>query len=99
MPIEEQILAILRAQKAELHGRGAKHAALFSSVARDDARAESDIDILVELEPDGKRTVFGYAGLKLRIAELFSSPLDVIDKHRIKPDLREPVESDAIDAF
>jgi hypothetical protein len=42
-----------------------RHAALFGSVARDEARADSDLDILIELDPALKIDAFEYAGLAL----------------------------------
>ena len=96
---KEQVLEILRAHETELHRRGVRHAALFGSVARGEADEKSDIDILIELEPDSKRTLFGYAGLKRAVAALFPGPVDVIDKRRLKPGLLEPVETEVVYAF
>jgi len=47
----EEIIATLRAHQAELHRRGVRHAALFGSLARGEAKRTSDIDILIELDP------------------------------------------------
>ena len=43
-----ETLALLQAHQAELQRRGVRHAAVFGSVARGDARPESDTDILIE---------------------------------------------------
>lgn len=79
--------------------RGIRHAALFGSVARGDNRPDSDIDILVEFDPDAHVTVFDYIGVKDFIAALFSEPVDVIDREALKPHLRRPSEQDAVYAF
>jgi predicted nucleotidyltransferase len=100
MPMnKEQILSILRAHETELHRRGVKHAALFGSVARGDERSDSDIDILIELEPNERRTSFGYAGIKRIVADLFPGPVDVVDRKRLPTPLRENVYKDLVDAF
>ena len=96
---KEQVLAILRSHEAELQSHGIRHAALFGSVARGEQGPDSDIDILIELEPDDKRSVYGYVGLTRVVAELFSVPVDVVDKWHLKPDLVDDVSADAIYVF
>ena len=46
------ILATLRAHAEDLRRRGIVHASVFGSVARGEDRPNSDVDIMVELEPD-----------------------------------------------
>jgi len=48
----EEAIATLCAHEGELRRRGVLHAALFGSVARDEAKPTSDIDILIEVAPD-----------------------------------------------
>ena len=45
-------LDILRTNEAELRRRGVLHAALFGSVARGEARADSDFDDLFPIQVD-----------------------------------------------
>ena len=82
-----------------MRAHGVRHAALFGSVARDEQRPDSDIDILVELDPAVVLTVFDYAGSKDYVASLFQGPVDVIDRAALKPRLRPLAAADAIDAF
>lgn len=95
----EQAIAVLRAHEAELRRRGVRRAALFGSVARGSATAASDIDILIELEPDAPIDLYAYAGIKRYIADLFSEPVDVVDRDALKPYLRVPAITDAVYAF
>jgi predicted nucleotidyltransferase len=94
-----EVIATLQRHADALRARGVRHAALFGSVARGEAGPESDLDILVELDPEAKLDVFAYAGLKRFIAELFDGPVDVVNLAAIKPSLRGPASSDAIYAF
>ena len=48
----DDVLEMLRTHESELRRLGVSHAAVFGSVARSEARADSDIDVLVELDPD-----------------------------------------------
>ena len=72
---------------------------MFGSVARGENRPDSDIDILVEFDPDARVTVFDYVGVKDYIAGLFEQLVDVIDRDALKPHLREPSARDAVYAF
>jgi hypothetical protein len=95
----EQVLAALRDAEDALRARGVAHAALFGSMARGDNRPDSDIDILIEFDPDAHVTVFDYAGVQEYIAGLFAQPVDVIDREALKPHLRRPSARDALYAF
>jgi uncharacterized protein len=95
----QEVLGTLRRSERTLRARGIAHAALFGSVARGDNRPDSDIDILIEFDPNAHVTVFDYVGVKDYIASLFSQPVDVIDREALKPHLRAPSERDAVYAF
>jgi predicted nucleotidyltransferase len=47
----DTVLETLRAHEGELRRLGMSHAAVFGSVARGEARMDSDVDVLVELDP------------------------------------------------
>jgi predicted nucleotidyltransferase len=94
----EDVLSILRRYEGDLRARGVRRAALFGSVARGENRPESDIDIMIEIEPEADIGVFEYAEIKQYIASLFDGPVDVVSKDNLKPFIR-PAVADAIYAF
>jgi predicted nucleotidyltransferase len=96
---KERALETLRHHAGALRARGVQRAALFGSVARGEATSNSDIDILVELDPAARLDVFRYAGLKRYIEELFDAPVDVVSRAGLKPHLRTSVMDHAIYAF
>jgi predicted nucleotidyltransferase len=96
---KEAIIAVLRENEAPLRARGVAHAALFGSRARGDARPDSDIDILIETEPDALEDVYSYVALKAFIAGLFQEPVDVVDRGFLKPLVRPPAEASAVYTF
>ena len=62
-------------------GRGIKRLAVFGSALREDFGPESDVDVLVEFEPNRIPGLLGVAGMELELSELFSGR---------KVDLRTP---------
>jgi predicted nucleotidyltransferase len=72
---------------------------LIGSVARGDNRLDSDIDIMIEIDPDARITVFDYVDLKEYIAKLFDEPVDVVSREGLKSYVRPAATADAIYAF
>jgi uncharacterized protein len=95
----EDVLRTLRTHESELRQLGVSHAAVFGSVARGDARADSDIDVLVELDEHRSMGIFEYARLKLAINKLLDGAGDVVNRRTLKPLLRDSILRDAIHAF
>ena len=95
----EEIIARLRENEAALRMRGVAHAALFGSRARGDQEPESDTDIMIDIDPAARITVFDYAGLKSYIAALFDGPVDVVNRDGLKPYVKPAASADADYAF
>ena len=95
----EQVIATLRAHEADLRTRGVLHAALFGSVARDEGNPDSDIDILIEIEPQAPVGLFEYVGITQYLADLFPNRVDVANRSCLKALVRPSAERDAVYAF
>lgn len=74
--------------------RGAHHVRVFGSVARGDEHADSDIDLLVDL--DGGIGLVGLAGLTRELTELLGVAVDVVPADTLKPRIRNEVFAQAI---
>jgi uncharacterized protein len=96
---KEQILDRLRENEAALKARGVSHAALFGSRARGDDHQDSDIDIMVEINPDTPVGLFEYVSIVHSIEALFPIRVDVSDRTAIKRHVRPSAEREAIYAF
>ena len=95
----DDVLETLRTHKTELRRFGVSHAAVFGSVARGEARADSDIDVLVELDQDRPMGIFEYARLKLYINEILNGAADVVNRRTLKPLLRDSILRGAVHVF
>ena len=67
---------------------------VFGSVARDEATAASDVDVLVEF--DGPTTFDGYFGVKERLEEFLGARVDLATPPMLKPRLKVEVEREAV---
>ena len=62
--------------------------ALFGSVLRDDFRPESDIDVLVSLEPDAPWSLWEWIDMKEELADLFGRDVDLMEKDGLRNPFR-----------
>ena len=91
----QEILDLLSRHKPELARRyGVCDLALFGSSARDTAREDSDIDILVSF--DGPATSRRYFGVQFYLEDLLGRPVDLVSDKALRPELRPYVEREAI---
>jgi len=94
MGIEE----LLKAQRDEILRIAARHGAfnvrVFGSVARGDAREDSDVDFLIELERG--RSLLDHAGLLVDLQELLGRKVDVVTERGLRPRIRDRVLSEAV---
>lgn len=67
---------------------------VFGSFARGDAGKGSDVDLLYELQP-GATLGWGIEALSDDLADLFGRPVDLVAKHALHRELREPVMREA----
>ena len=69
--------------------------ALFGSVLRDDFQEESDVDVLVQFEPDARVSFMTLGKMKRELSALFQRPVDLIPQDGLKPVIREEILSTA----
>jgi predicted nucleotidyltransferase len=98
-PTLDHILALLRARASELRLRGVLHVSVFGSVARRAARANSDVDLLVDLSPDVANDLLAYAGIAADLEDIVGQRVDVAQRARLRPHVRPAAEAQAVRAF
>jgi len=91
----QDLLALLAQHKPVLAERfGVKRLALFGSFARDTAREDSDVDVLVRFNVPATSDM--YFGLQFDLEDLLARPVDVVSETALRERLRPYVERDAI---
>jgi predicted nucleotidyltransferase len=97
--LAEHVIATLRAQEAELRRAGIRHLSLFGSVARGEAEADSDVDLVVEFDPAAEMDLVRLVALERRIGETLGRPVEILPEPVENPRLRANVERDRLIAF
>jgi uncharacterized protein len=73
---------------------GAHNVRVFGSAARGDASGASDVDFLVDLDPD--RTLMDLGGLLMALQELLEARVDVATEGMLRPRVRERALAEAV---
>ena len=72
---------------------------LFGSVLRDDFRAESDIDVLVQFERDARVSFLTLGKMQRELSAIFQRPVDLVPQDGLKPVIRESVLASAQEVY
>lgn len=90
----EENLSLLAQNKTELEKRFKVHRlAIFGSYARGDQRPDSDVDILVDIDPS---VDLEFVTLATQIEQLLGLPVELVSLRAIKPNKLEYIEQDLI---
>jgi hypothetical protein len=95
---EMATLKILHENRDEIlriaSGHGGQDLRIFGSWARGEARPDSDIDILVKLDPG--RSLLDLIAIEQDLEDLLGCKIDVLTEASISPHIREQVLKDAV---
>ena len=95
----EQVVATLRAHEQELKDSGIVRLSLFGSVARGDASAKSDVDLMAEFDESKRFSLLDMVGLENRLADILGVPVDLAPAKSLKDGIRERATREAVLAF
>ena len=88
----QDILKVFKANNADKYG--IESLAIFGSVARNEQKADSDIDILISLE---KSSLYIYAALKDDLESILGRNVDIVSaKSRLREEFLESISEDLI---
>ena len=92
---KQRALKLLRDSKLPLQTRfGVTRLALFGSTARDTAKKDSDVDVLVTFS--GPATSKGYFGVLFYLEDLFDCPVDLVTEKALRSELRPYIEQEQV---
>jgi hypothetical protein len=89
----------LRLQADHLRARGVVHLALFGSLARGEATPDSDIDIVVDIDPGRRFSLLDQADLRLFFGDLLEREADVVIREDLRPAFRQRIAAEEVRVF
>jgi uncharacterized protein len=95
----DEIIAKLRETAPTLKAEGVSGLAIFGSRARGDQRAESDLDVLVEVQPDARFSMLNLIGVEHIIEEATGLRAQATMRRSLDPRMRERIADDIIEVF
>ncbi len=70
---------------------------LFGSYARGDAKEDSDVDLIVEIDDSKKRlSLFDFIGLRLGIENSLNKKVDLVESHLFFPRIKMQAEKEKL---
>jgi uncharacterized protein len=98
-PKKSEVVATLKALEAELRQRGIASAAVFGSVVRGQARPDSDVDVLVDVDPATQFDLLDLVGVKNLLTDRLGRTVDVVERGGLKPRIRDSILAEAETVF
>lgn len=95
----QNVVRQIQATEPELRRRGVAHLSLFGSLARGEARDDSDIDIAVEIEPGRSFSLIRMEDTRLLLEEVLGRPVDLGEVESFRPAVRTAFEQDQVRVF
>lgn len=95
----DEAMRILRAHEDDIRAHGVTRLALFGSTVRNEARADSDVDLLVDIDWRREFSLFDWAGLESYFRDLFGRNAEVAIRRNLKPHVKHNIFADAVEIF
>lgn len=95
----DSVIATLRAHEAELKSAGILRLSLFGSVARGEAAAESDVDLMADFDRTKQLSLLNVIGLENRLTDILGVKADLSQTRLLEPDVRERADRESVLVF
>jgi uncharacterized protein len=96
---KDRIIVILRDHAPELKAAGLVHLRVFGSVARGEASAQSDVDLMADFDRSKRITLLTVARLESRLGDLLGAKVDLSSADWMKEPVRRQALREAVLAF
>jgi predicted nucleotidyltransferase len=95
----ERVVHTIRAHEADLRALGVTRLWLFGSLARGDARPDSDVDVLIDIISGRKFSLLDIAEVRLALCDLLGREAGVVIREDLRPRFRDTIADDLIEIF
>jgi predicted nucleotidyltransferase len=99
VPSLSQVLKSLREHREWLHQRGVSRMWVFGSVARGEEQPDSDVDLIVEIDPQARVSLTAFARLRLDLSDLLGARVDLAEWRTLRSQALVSAERDAVAVF
>ncbi|EME68964.1 nucleotidyltransferase [Paramagnetospirillum caucaseum] len=94
-----EVIAILKEHEGFFRGKGITRLAVFGSIARGDARSDSDVDLVIDVDPEAKFSLLTLCGVQNGASDLLGREVDLVMRRSVKPGILPAIERDEADVF
>ncbi len=94
-----EALRRLDRHREKLRTFSVRHIAVFGSTARDQATLHSDVDVLVEFDPEARVGLFTFVRLLDYLSDVMGTRIDLATPGALRPEMREQILAEAVRAF
>jgi uncharacterized protein len=95
----DEIIATIRSHAPALKAEGVTKLAIFGSRARGNDRPDSDLDVLVEVDPDQRFSLFNLIGVEHIIEDATGLSVQATMRRSLEPRMAERIADDIIEVF
>jgi uncharacterized protein len=95
----DEIIAKLRSTAPALRAEGVTKLAIFGSRSRGDAREDSDLDVLIEVDPDAEFSLLNLSGVGLLVEEATGLSTQVTMRRSLNARIAERIADDVVEVF
>jgi predicted nucleotidyltransferase len=94
-----QTVAKLQSYADAIKALGATSLFLFGSIARNENNSNSDLDLFVDYDPNGKFNALDLVDIKFLLEDRLGLEVDVTTRDSLHPMLRDDIEKSAVRVF
>lgn len=95
----DPIISVLRSAESEFRARGVAHLDIVGSVARGEATTDSDVDLVLDIDPRSRFSLIDQVWVKHRAEALLGRRVDVALRRALRPAVKSAMMRDAVTAF